>query len=73
MTQIGGVFSFPLLEATEEMVNTGDRPSQNHGYHITQQVTEDIKVLSQVKSRLIVLLRDSFMSLSNYISFNEEH
>lgn len=26
MTQIGGVFSFPLLETTEEVVNTRDCP-----------------------------------------------
>lgn len=26
MTQIGGVFSFPLLETTEEVVNTQDCP-----------------------------------------------
>lgn len=27
MTQIGGVFSFPLLETTEEVVNTQDCPA----------------------------------------------
>lgn len=75
MTQIGGVLSFPLLEAPEEVVNTWDclSSSKSHRYHITQQVTEDIQVLSQVKSRLMVLLWDSFMSLSNYISLNEGH
>lgn len=75
MTQIGGVFSIPLLETTEEVVNTQGCTSQSKSlrYHITEQVVEDIQVLSQVKSRLIVLLRDSFMSLSNYISLNEGH
>lgn len=34
---------------------------------------KDIQVFSQVKSRLMELLRDSFMSLSNYILLNEEH
>lgn len=63
----------PLLEATEEMVNTRDCLSHDQRYHVAEQVTEDIQVLSQVKSRLMVLLRDSFMSFSNYISLNEGH
>lgn len=47
--------------------------SESHRHHIAEQVAEDIQVLSQVKSRLMALLRDSFMSLSNYISLNEGH
>lgn len=75
MTQIGGVFSFPLLEATEEVIDTHHclSSTRSHRYHIKQQVTEDIQVLSQVKSRLMMLLWDSFMSLNNYISLNEGH
>ncbi len=76
MTQIGGVFSFPLLETTEEVVSTQDclKPEQEpETPHSKEQDAEDIQVLSEVKSRLMVLRRDSFMSLSNYISLNEGH
>lgn len=74
MTQIGGVFILPLLETTRgdgeptRLSEPEPETSQNQS-----KPQKDIQVFSQVKSRLMELLRDSFMSLSNYILLNEEH
>lgn len=66
MTQIGGVFSFPLLETTEEVVNTQDCPQPEH-YRASYPsiLAREIKI-NDTAERFFYILGD-------YVSLNEGH
>lgn len=63
MTQIGGVFRFPLLETTEE-VNTQPEPAHYRASYPTI-LTREIKI-NGTAERL-------FYVLGNYVSLNDGH
>lgn len=77
MTQIGGVFSFPLLETTEEVVNTRDCPEPEQATDTPQiqyrasggrdpsTLTTEIKINGAAEG--------FFYVLGDYISLNEGH
>lgn len=64
MTQIGGVFRFPLLETTEEVVNTQPEPAHYRASYPTI-LTSEIKI-NGTAERL-------FYVLGNYVSLNDGH
>lgn len=64
MTQIGGVFRFPLLETTEEVVNTQPGPAHYRTSYPTI-LTSEIKI-NDTAERL-------FYALGNYVSLNDGH
>lgn len=64
MTQIGGVFRFPLLETTVEVVNTQPEPVHYRASYPTILASE-IKI-NGTAGRF-------FYVLGNYVSLNEGH